>query len=525
MADDRKQLGRYQIKSHLGTGAFAEVYKAVDGVLNRVVALKVLKPMLVADSEAFNRFQCEAQVAANLFHPQIATVLDMGEVEGSYYIAMRYVDGRSLDKVLSVRGALPWDEALRITEQVGSALQFAHDKGLVHRDVKPQNIIVSASEGAVLTDFGLVKAMLSSGMSSTTSMIGTPAYIPPEIWEGKEATPASDQYALACVLAEMLTGKVLFNGKTPPAVMAKHFQPPELPAAWPKDAPSGLPAVLSKALAKTPQERYTSNSEFLFTLSAPLPPNTGGGPSPSSAAGKTFAVLKASSTIPNLKSEIQNLKSDNPAGIEWIEIPAGEFLYGKKEKQYIRKPFLIGKYPVTQAQYQRFIDANPEHPVPFIDADWARPYNWDKKKRKHLADKSNHPVVLVSWEDAQAFCRWAGCRLPTEVEWEKAARGEDERTYPWGEDWVAGKYCNSNEAKIDGTTSVDEFPDGVSPYGVWDMSGNVWEWTLSPHEEGGYVLRGGSWYYSGDLVRSAVRYGCDPSHAYHYFGFRCSRSP
>jgi len=128
-------------------------------------------------------------VAANLFHPNIATVLDMGEADGRYFIAMRYVDGPSLDNFLAANGPLTWAQALGVTSQIGKALDFAHQNGLVHRDVKPQNIIVSANEGAVLTDFGLVRAIASSGMTTTGSMLGTPAYMAPEIWEGEEAAP------------------------------------------------------------------------------------------------------------------------------------------------------------------------------------------------------------------------------------------------------------------------------------------------------------------------------------------------
>jgi len=498
---DFKQLSRYTIESHLGSGAFADVYKALDSVLNRTVALKVLKPMLVADSEAFARFTREAQVAATLFHPQIATVLDMGEADGYYFIAMRYVDGKSLDRIIAERGILPWEQALKITEQIASALQFAHDKGLIHLDVKPQNIIISTSEGAVLTDFGLVRAIVSSGMTTTTSMIGTPSYIAPEIWEGQEASPATDQYALACVLAEMLTGKVLFGGKTPPAVMAKHFKLPEWPAAWPVGIPADVSIVLGKALAPRPQERYASNQEFLAALRT-------------SRERPVSSASNQQSTIRNLQSN--NPLFNNPAGIEWVEIPAGEFLYGEnKNKQYIRKPYLIGKYPITNAQYKRFLDGNPSHPVPA---------GWDKAKRMYLPGKENHPVVNVSWEDAGAFCAWAGCRLPTTMEWEKAARGTDGRTYPWGNDWVGGKYCNSSEAGIGDTTPVDEFPEGVSPYGAWDMSGNVWEWTGSKDNGNTCVVRGGTLGGSETLVRSAYRAEVGPDSRRYDFGFRCACS-
>jgi len=267
-----KNLGRYSLEVYLGAGAYAEVYRATDTALKRTVAIKILKPMLLADSEAFARFVQEAQAAAGLFHPHIATVLDLGEADGRYFIAMRYVDGPSLDKKLVERGSLPWDEALPLAEQIAEALQYAHNRNLVHRDIKPQNILVSENEGALLTDFGLVKAMTSSGMTRTGSFLGTPSYMAPEIWKGEDVTPATDQYALACVLVEMLTGKVLYGGKTPPAIMAKHFQPPALPERWPAGAPESLGAALSKALAQEPGDRFDTLPAFISAFQTSPPP-------------------------------------------------------------------------------------------------------------------------------------------------------------------------------------------------------------------------------------------------------------
>ncbi len=601
-------LSKYQTLAYLGSGAYADVYKANDTVLNRVVALKVLKPALIADESAFQRFVREAQTVANLFHPHIATVLDMGESkEGRYFIAMRYIDGESLDKVIA-KGTLKWDVALKITEQIASALEFAHARGLIHRDVKPSNIIVGKEEGAVLTDFGLVKAMQHSGsMSLTGGMLGTPYYIPPEIWSGKEATSATDQYALACVLGEMLSGKVLFPGNTPPAVMMRHVMTgPEFPDQWQKDVPQGFSEILKRALAKEPNERFESVNVFVHSF-------VGAALAPAKTEPAAVKLPTANSqtrgtrymTYSDMMGALQDAENalikskalpaasymvaptpDNPAGIIWVEIPAGEFLYGDDKKpQHIRKPYLIAKYPITQAQYQLFIDANPKYPVPsllfflspdikdlatevdrlraeedsssasldfqraaefrikrlskeqeFIEKrdawrgneDRASDY-WNEQTRKHPLNKSNHPMVSVNWKDAQEFCKWAKCRLPSEVEWEKAARGTDGRTYPWGEEWVAGKYCNSNEAKLDDTTPVDEFPEGVSPYGVYDMVGNVGEWTASKNERYTpntvYVVRGGSWRYDVNLAHAAFRNeDLTPKRHYDFIGFRSARS-
>ena len=188
----KENLGKYEIIAELGEGATAFVYHARDTHLNREVALKVLKPALVADGTAFERFVQEAQAAANLFHPHIAMVLDMEEADGRYYIAMRYIPGKSLDKILEER-AFTWDETLTLSEQVGEALDYAHNQGFIHRDIKPSNIILDLEGNYWVTDFGLTKAMMSTGLTSHSgAVLGTPAYIAPEIWQGEEAVPATD---------------------------------------------------------------------------------------------------------------------------------------------------------------------------------------------------------------------------------------------------------------------------------------------------------------------------------------------
>jgi serine/threonine protein kinase len=261
------RLGRYSIESLLGSGAYADVYRARDTALDRTVALKILRPAALSDEEAFKRFVQEAKVSSNLFHPQIAAVFDLGEAEGRFYLAMRFVDGLSVDKVIRQKGVLPWGEALQITRQVAGALAYAHAKGFIHRDVKPQNIILSASEGAVLTDFGLVKAMEAAGsLTRTNVVVGTPQYVPPEIWKGEAPTQQVDQYALACVLVEMLTGKALFEGPTPWAIMQKMNLPPALPENWPDGVPAGLTEVVIKGLAQEAAARYAGMFAFLEAL-------------------------------------------------------------------------------------------------------------------------------------------------------------------------------------------------------------------------------------------------------------------
>ena len=241
---------------------------------------------------------------------------------------------------------------------------------------------------------------------------------------------------------------------------------------------------------------------------------------------ETAQVSYSSSPIiePDLQdapvSDVPEEIKDNMAGVEGGRIPEGKFLYGiDKERKYIRKAFLIGKYPVTNEQYKRFLKAKKEYPIP---------KGWDENSRSYPIGKGDHPVVNVNWHDAVAFCKWNGCRLPTEFEWEKAARGEDGRTYPWGEDSLDVKYAaNSQEAEYGDTTPVDDFPEGVSPYGVWDMSGNVWEWTDSWYdlkEKKNRVLRGGSWINLSDRLRVAYRDYSNPGDTLNDFGFRCALS-
>ena len=271
MSTSLQRIAHYRILERLGAGTFAEVYKAVDERVNRTVALKVLKPaMVVGDPDALTRFLREARLAGELYHQRLAVVHDVGEDGGRYYLAMRYVNGPNLAQVLAERGPLPWDEVLRLTLQIAEGLAYLHARGIVHRDLKPQNILLEDGREVVLTDFGLSRALEASELSArSAASVGTPAYIPPEVWRDQPAGPAADQYALACVVAEMLTGKVLFSGSSAPAVMAKHFGPPPLPATWPRGVPAGVGKVLRRALAQEPEARYPDVTAFARALQEP----------------------------------------------------------------------------------------------------------------------------------------------------------------------------------------------------------------------------------------------------------------
>jgi len=263
-------LGKYEILEELGRGSFATVFRARDTVLGRDVALKILHPQLVADPVFVERFENDARAAAQLDHPHIVTVYDLGQLEGGLFISMQLLPGGTLAQRIGEEGPLRFEQAVRAVGEIAGALEHAHGQGFVHRDVKPSNILFNARGEVVLADFGLVRAAEGSLLvrSSVGGVVGTPAYIPPEVWEGQPAGPATDLYALGCVFFELLTGEVLFKGDTSPAVMRAHFQAREYPQEWPQGVPGEVAGVLEQALAQDPAARYPSARAFARDLQA-----------------------------------------------------------------------------------------------------------------------------------------------------------------------------------------------------------------------------------------------------------------
>ena len=261
------QIGRYTVLEELGSGGFSTVYRVRDTVLGREVALKVMRPLLLSDPAFVERFKREAQVIAQLDHPHIIPIYDYGEFEDRLCLVMKLMAGGSVGQVVE-EGPLPWQRVLAITQQIASALDYAHERRLVHRDVKPHNVLLDERGQAVLADFGLVRALEAGTITSSLSggILGTPAYVPPETWNGKTATPATDVYALACVVFNMATGATLFDAPTPPATMSLHFRAPQFPEEWPEGVPPGVEEVLERALAREPADRYGSAGAFAEAL-------------------------------------------------------------------------------------------------------------------------------------------------------------------------------------------------------------------------------------------------------------------
>jgi eukaryotic-like serine/threonine-protein kinase len=263
-----QQFGKYQIIEELGRGGFATVYRARDITLDRDVALKILHPQLLTDSVFVQRFRQEARTLATLRHPNIVTIYEVSEIEGRLFIAAELAHGSSLAQLIVAREHLPWDETLALLRPICTALDYAHGRGIIHRDLKPANILLDAERGPLLTDFGFARLMEASSVSLSLSggVAGTPGYIAPEVWEQNIATAHVDVYALGCIVYELLVGQVLFAGQTPIQVMRAHDRGPQMPETWPEGVPPEITAVLHKALAHEPANRYQSAGALWYAL-------------------------------------------------------------------------------------------------------------------------------------------------------------------------------------------------------------------------------------------------------------------
>ena len=260
--------GRYEVLSRIGTGGMADVYLARDQLLGRQVAVKLLHHRFAEDQEFVERFRREASSAAGLSHPNVVAIFDRGEWDGTYYIAMEYLPGRSLKAVVREEGPLDPVAAIDIVIQILHAARFAHRRGVIHRDLKPHNVILDEEGRAKVTDFGIARAG-ASDMTLTGSIMGTAQYLSPEQAQGHAVSAASDIYAVGIVLYELLTGSVPFDGETAVTIALKQVSavpPPPSSLRGMQDIPPELDAVVLRALAKEPAERFADADEFIAAL-------------------------------------------------------------------------------------------------------------------------------------------------------------------------------------------------------------------------------------------------------------------
>ena len=273
MASDNMIAGRYEVVSHIGQGGMADVFLAVDTILNRQVAIKILRADLSSDTVSILRFEREAQAAASLAHPNIVEIYDVGEYKDHHYIVMEYIAGKTLKQVIRSRGPLVNEEAVDIMKQLCSAVAEAHSRGIIHRDIKPQNVIVKADGSLKILDFGIATALGSVQLTQANNVMGSVHYLAPELAKGEPASFQSDIYALGIVLYEMLSGDVPYKADQAVQVALKHMREP-MPSvrAINSTVPQSLENIITRCTAKDPSLRYPNAEEMLVDVSTCLRP-------------------------------------------------------------------------------------------------------------------------------------------------------------------------------------------------------------------------------------------------------------
>ncbi|MEZ5355026.1 MAG: bifunctional serine/threonine-protein kinase/formylglycine-generating enzyme family protein [Bryobacteraceae bacterium] len=513
MNPDANRIGRYEIKDKLGEGGMGVVYRALDSELMREVAIKVIRrEALGGEDDALERFDREAKAAGQLKHHSIVTIYDRGEWNGLPYLVMELVEGVTLDQLLR-QGGLDHSGVLNVLSQVASGVDYAHQRGVIHRDLKPANILVQSDGTAKILDFGIAK--MSSGGTSATQvgmLVGSPAYMPPERFLGDDSTRSTDIWALGVTAFEALTGQRPFQGGDWQAVAYKICnEPTPDPTRLNPSLPSTASQVLQRVLAKSPDQRFSDCSGFTAALlsayrsGAPTPPPPAphapgpdaptrvepiGEPATPSrslkaagagvAAGAVLALgvwlsgwLDPATPVNKDPDPLPPPVVSGPAALietttgAMMLVPGGEARLGPDKHLASLGAFYIDKTEVSVDAYRRFCEATGR----------ALPAG--------IATDSKLPVTNVTWAEASAFAAWAGKRLPTGDEWEKAARGASGQVFPWGEVYDPGRAnLGSSAGKSVEAVPVDSFASGASPYGPLHMVGNVWEWTATSGDAG-----------------------------------------
>ncbi len=634
---------RYEIQEEIGRGGMATVYRAVQKNLNRQVALKVIHQNLVHDSEFVARFHREAQVCASMQHPNIVTVYDEGEMGGVHFMAMELLDGRDLHHIIRQQGKLSVEQTLAWLKPIIQALQYAHSRGIIHRDIKSSNILVSNNGRPVLMDFGIAHAASGTRLTQTGLVIGTPEYMSPEQAEGRQLDHRTDIYSLGIVLYECLTGNVPFKGDSPLSIIMKVVnEAPEPPIRLNSGVTQWLNDLILRCIAKHPDQRFSdaaalhesltqtqlvsvpvketvesppSQQETVLnkgldklnkTVYAPTPVKKKSGSGLKVFAWVLFVVLlvtgglwahqfheeqeaikreesmyrtaqnrntieaydqylrtyprgRYSAEARNNKNKLEQdaekqrrlaeqrererekeeaARRADPFHDQMVFVRGGTFTMGctgeqgsdcweseKPVRQVTLRDYYVGKYPVTQAQWRAVMGSDPP--------------------RLRFKGCDDCPVETVSWNDVQEFFRKLNqrtgerYRLPTEAEWEYAARGGSQsRGYKY-----AGSHNIAEVAWYTSNSGRKTHPVGgkkPNELGIYDMSGNVWEWCsdryggytpgsktnpTGPSTGYGRVIRGGSWVNVAKDCRVSNRNSRHPvSHATG-IGFRLARSP
>ena len=622
------KLGAYEILGELGRGAMGVVYRTrmPDG---RAAALKLL---FKTDAGAFARFERERRLLGALGEKQgFVDLLDSGTSPHGPWLLMPFVPGGTLRQRLDA-GPLAVEETIALGIELGETLGRAHARGIVHRDVKPENVLFTATGRPLLADLGLAKhfdpeakgASQSVALTATGVFKGTAGYTAPEqVEDASRVGPPADVFALGAVLYECLAGHPAFEGISFMDTLAR-LSSGELEPLDRPELPRWLWLTLLRAVEVDPGKRFADGTSLAFELrdrgrsragKARLallglallavlhglghlvwpsisPSSTPSAPTPVPALsttglpGRDVPADVSGRLPPGLRAAERNVPAADgmevplylyalPDGseMEMVKVPAGEFVMGAddadaydnekpRHTHALERACWIGRTAVTREQHLAFLKTTGG-PEP------DKPYWWDLVPGAKL----DVPVVNVSWEDAFGYCFWAGLALPSEAEWERAARGTDGRKFPWGSEWDPGERCNfadascpldkinfhgrvaSEEFKERGVdwdrehrdghsfvSPVGSYPRGVSPVGALDMAGNVWQWCADWFDAGAYarykagdqtppapgkekVSRGGSFFDAARSCRSAYRVWSAPSYKEANVGFRAVLRP
>ena len=500
--------------------------------------MKVLSPDVISSHSVLERFRREAETVAQLSHPHIVPLHFIGQKDDLIYLVMQCIEGGSLADKLTRDKQLSIDDAARIFQEVASALAHAHKRGVVHRDIKPQNVLLDAESGrALVTDFGIARTAEGGSLTATGMVVGTPAYLSPEQVTGEPSDHRADIYALGVMMYEMLAGQPPFTGATPTAVLMKRLGGPPPPLQSVRaDVPAPLAELVEACLATDPNERIQNAADIVRMIS---------GHSPVSGGHTTSTRLRVTKPKQN-----RRLLAGIGAGIVVVAIVAGYMASKGKAPTTSLVPVDSGMALIAAGTY--IIGDNgsemsrPAHPVQLaafgMDTLEVSVGDYEKflEGRANLTPwvtkpAASLPVTGVLWNEAGNYCAWRhpdGGRLPTEEEWEAAARGLEGRKYSWGREWNA-KAANVDNQRT-GPAPVGSYPAGRTPEGVHDLIGNVWEWTSSPHRpygnpnaaaSGKYVIRGGGFSANPSVATAVARIPYDPATDRKNLsatGFRCA---
>lgn len=484
------RIGKYELEEFLG-GGMSHVYRARDTVIGRTVAVKILTEAGCQDVEAKARFLAEARMAGNIAHDNIISIYDFGQDEKDHpFMVMEYLKGEDLSQ--AIKGARTGDltNRLRIALQIARALEYIHSQKIVHRDIKPENVHITTAGTVKLMDFGIAK---TEGLNMTRAgyVLGTPYYMAPEQVTGQNITNQVDVYAFGILLFELLTGLKPITGDTVERIFYSILNEPlNVEPLRQMGASPAVCELVTRCTAKNPADRpqgFAPICAAIETIMAagsvpPAPPPARNAetivlpektqPIPQSSkklwyAGVAIILLlpvaffavrskpEPPAPDPGKAAALLALTISTSTG-DMVLIPAGDFEFGENKAKVNLPAFYIDKTEVTNAAFKQFCDATGR-PLP----------------KDFAADKPDYPVVNVNILDAHQFATWAGKRLPTGKEWEKAARGIDGRAFPWGNDKDSSK-ANIGTKKVEPVTT---HADGASPFGVLQMVGNVWELT------------------------------------------------